>query len=120
MLNLADIHAKQQCTISIYDKDGEHRIVAVCQVLYIIADGNYSHITYIWENDYRTSIQSHNLASYTNFLTQMHFMQIHKSHLINLAMVQGLNNKYHHVTMKDKQQLHYTKHFGDQLHALFL
>lgn len=119
MLNLSHIHPLQLNKISIPHKDGIRKIIALSDILYLQADSNYTHLTYLYQSAYCTSIVCRCLEDYEAELGAMGFMRIHRSYVINLTGVEMVNFREHSLTMKNNEIIFFSRTHIEQLNKLF-
>lgn len=119
MLNLAEVHLLQHNKISIPYKDGIRKIIALSDILYLQADSNYTHLTYVYQSAYHTSTVCRCLEDYEAELNNMGFLRIHRSYIINLTGVEVVNFREHSLIMKNDTTLFFSKSHIEQLNRLF-
>ncbi len=69
-------------------KNGLHEVVRIPEIVYCRADG---HATHFFLSDGRRLTTGSNLGEYRNALLPYHFLQTHRSFLVNMMMVSSYN-----------------------------
>jgi DNA-binding LytR/AlgR family response regulator len=119
MIDLSQAQLQQYYKITIPKKDGEQQVVSLNNLLYLMADSNYTLLTYKGEFGYHTSTVCSCLDVYDKDFNTICFMRFHRSYLVNLNLVIAINYKTHSLTMQNNEVIYFSKSHTEQLHLLF-
>ena len=89
------------------------------QLVYLTADGSYSHLCFQYEGKYYEQLLLHPLSHYEERLILLGFFRPNKAALINILRAEKVSHLQHFIRMQNGFECDISRHYQQLMKCLF-